>query len=92
MLVIIYYLKWSTTIFLFLVTIPIHDGSNEGSERAIRSSETTAKVQEQPYNRNKRKTHKTSISVRFCEKATKIALKTCFNVDLEIVLFVYKRM
>ena len=61
--------------FLFLVTIPIHDGSNEGSERAIRSSErsseTTAKVQEQPYNRNKRKTHRTSISVRFLRESYK---------------------
>ena len=64
---------------MFLVTLPIHYGSNESSGTSIQQGTSEKHI----FFRFK---------CDFCEKTTKIAPKTCFNVDLEIVLFVYKRM
>ena len=86
---------------IFLVTIPIHYGSNESSEKGSeRSSETTAissgtsqaakpSMGTAIQQRSREKHTRIRIKCDFCEKTTKIALKNGLNIDLGNNLFVY---
>lgn len=63
---------------VFLVTIPIHDGSNESSERNNLGSETNSEIITKSLGHtlgNKRKYIKYRFKCKFCEKMAKIELK-----------------
>ena len=61
---------------IFLVTIPIHYGSNEGSGTSIQQGTSEKHII-------------LRFKFDFCEKTTKIELKNGLNIDWGNILFVY---